>query len=77
MRMLRFLLRKFWLVLVLFALLTWLRQATAPISDTVSTWISGAREQRITQAFGEMLDSLSQGNGVKHSVEVFCEGLQG
>ena len=74
--MLRFLLRKLCLVVVIFALLSWLKQSTAPFSDTVGTWISGVQEHRITQAFEDMLDSLSQGNGVKYSVEVFREALQ-
>ena len=74
--MLRFLLRKLWLILIIFALLTWFKQATAPISETVGSWISGAREMRITQAFHEMVAALSNGDGIQDTLEVFRETLQ-
>ena len=76
MGMLRFLIRKILLLFVLLGAVVWLKQSTASISETVGRWISGAKEHHITQAFSDMIDSLSQGNGVQDSVEVFCEALQ-
>ena len=74
--MIRFILRKICLLLLIFAFLTWLKQATAPVSDTIGAWVSGAKEHRMTQAFSEMIDAISQGDSIKNSVEVFREALQ-
>ena len=74
--MFRWVKRKLGLILLLFALLIVLKQVYPAIGQTLGRWISGTESNRVAQAFSSMISSLSDGEGISDSVEVFRETLQ-
>lgn len=71
-----FLRRKLFLFLLILCTVLFLKQNAKGIADTVEKWITGGKESRISQAVSQLIDGLSEGEGLHNAVEVFRETLQ-
>lgn len=74
-RLIRFICRKAVVCIVLVALAISLKQALPSIGKTVGGWISGSRENRVSQAVSNVLETLQNGDGLKNAMEVFRESI--
>ncbi len=74
--MLRFIRRRFFLILLVIAAVAVLKFGCVKVKSTVSGWISGTKENRVSKAVTSMVGALSDGESVKGAVEVFRESIE-
>lgn len=69
--------RKVFFVLLLLALVIFLKANYPGFGQRVGRWITGLENTRVAQAFSQVVSSLSDGEVISRAMEVFHEGLQG